>query len=282
MRRSPPVERPPAAPLVTLSTDIGWEYAAQVKAVLYARLPAGSVVDLTHEIRPHAVREAAFLVRHMANGYPPGSVHLAIVDPGVGGSRAPLAIQCRDGSFLVGPDNGVLMPLARELGLQRAVRLEPKRVVGGRSPSATFEGRDLFAPAAALLATGSPLEALGPKIRPLELRLPSARRRGNRAVGELVHIDRFGNLISNVPTAWIPPRTRTAQLTLSRRAPRTLPLVRTYSELPFEELGVLGSSFGLVEVAQREGSAADRIGAAVGERLELRWSSEAAARTGSA
>lgn len=262
----------PAPPngLVTLATDIGWEYASQVKGVLYSRLPPGSVVDLTHELRPHAVAEAAFLLAHMARGFPAGTVHLAIVDPGVGGARAPLALRCRDGSLLVGPDNGVLAPLASELGLLRAVRLDPKKVASGRAPSATFEGRDLFAPAAALLAQGTPVERLGRAVRPRPFPLPKPRRARGALFGELVHIDRFGNLITNIPTAWLPPGAGPMELTLSLRPARTLPRARTYSDLPFGELGLLGSSFGLVEVARREGSAAERIGAEVGEHVELR------------
>jgi S-adenosyl-L-methionine hydrolase (adenosine-forming) len=256
---------------VTLSSDVGWEYAAQMKAVLARSLPPGHVVDLSHELRPHAVPEAAFLLEHMARRFPPGTVHVAVVDPGVGSERAAIAIRCRDGSHLVGPDNGVLMPLAQSLGLRRSIRLSAARVVPRERPSATFAGRDLFAPAAASLALGTPVQSLGSPHRPIVLQLPRARRTPRLITGELVHIDRFGNLISNVPTGWLPARVRSVALRLSRRVPRALRRVGTYSDLEFGELGVIGSSFGLLEVSQREGSAAERIGAEVGERVELRW-----------
>ena len=173
---------PPAAPrpLVTLTTDVGWAYAAQMKAVLYRALPDATVVDLTHEIRPHAVAEAAFLLRHMARGFPRGAVHLAVVDPGVGGRRAPIAIRTREGAHLVGPDNGVLWPLAEELGFRAAVRLDPARVVARRGLSRTFEGRDLFAPAAARIAGGTPIGTLGRPIRPVPLTLARPRQRPDR------------------------------------------------------------------------------------------------------
>ena len=111
--------------LVTLTTDVGAAYAAQMKGVLARALPPGTVVDLVLDLRPHAIEEAAFLLRHMAPTFPPGTVHVAVVDPGVGGRRAPIAVACREGSFLVGPDNGVLGPLAEVLGVRRVVRLEP-------------------------------------------------------------------------------------------------------------------------------------------------------------
>jgi len=257
-------------PLVTLSTDIGWEYAAQMKAVLARGLPPGHVVDLSHELRPHAVAEAAFLLRHMAGNYPPGSVHVAVIDPGVGGPRAPIAIACRDGSILLGPDNGVLWPLARALGVDRAVRLQPARLPVRRPMSPTFEGRDLFSSAAVALAGGIPLLRLGTPHRPTPLELARPRKTRGSLVGELAYIDRFGNLITNIPSSWLPLSRSVAEVTLSRRAPRRLRRVRTYSDLADDELGVLGSSFGLLEVAQREGSAAERFGAATGERVEIR------------
>jgi S-adenosylmethionine hydrolase len=258
-----------SVPLVTLTTDIGWAYAAQMKAVLYRALPPGSVVDLDHSIRPHQVREGAFLLRAMARGFPAGTVHVAVVDPGVGGARAPIAIRCRDGSSLVGPDNGVLALLAQELGTESAVRLDPERVIPGRPPSATFEGRDLFAPAAARLARGVPLSRLGAAHRPAPLELPRPERLADGHRGEVLLVDRFGNLITNVPTTEGPAPGSPCVLRLGGRA-RKLERVRTYEELARGELGIVGSSFGLLEVAEREGNASERLGAAVGARVEIR------------
>jgi S-adenosylmethionine hydrolase len=257
-------------PLITLTTDIGAAYAAQMKGVLYRTVPPGVVVDLAHDLPAHAVREGAFLFRHMARTFPAGTVHVALVDPGVGGLRAPLAIQCRDGSRLVGPDNGVLMPLARELGFGSAHRIVPgPRFPEGRR-SSTFDGRDLFAPAAARLAGGTPVAALGPRHAPVDLKLPVPHRRGEAATGELVHVDRFGNLITNLPAAWR-PASGTVRFRLSRGPFRTLRCVEAYSDLDFDEVGVLASSFGLVEVARREGPAAEVLGAVSGDPVAFRW-----------
>jgi S-adenosyl-L-methionine hydrolase (adenosine-forming) len=257
--------------LVTLTTDIGSAYAAQMKAVLARRLPPGTVVDLAHDLRPHALGEAAFLLRAMAGGFPAGTVHVAVVDPGVGGRRAPVAVACADGSVLVGPDNGILVPLADALGRPRAFRIEARRWADPARVGATFDGRDLFAPAAAFLAEGGSPSRMGRPIRLHRYALPEPRRRKDGARGEVVHEDRFGNLVSNVPTEWVPERVRRLELTVGRSAPRRLPFARTYEELGRGQLGCLGSSFGLVEAAVAEGSAARRLGARVGDPLRLRW-----------
>ena len=258
-------------PLVTLTTDVGSVYAAQMKAVLYHYVPPGHVVDLADDLAAHDVVEGAFLLRQMAAGFPPGTVHLAIVDPGVGGRRAPLAVRCSDGSLLVGPDNGLLAPLAKRLGTPKAFELERSQLRLTRSSiSPTFEGRDLFAPAAGLLATGTRVEtvarphALGP------LALPKPRRSVHGFAGEILHIDRFGNLISNVPTPWIGAHTGAVAVQLGARRAVRLPRVRTYEELPAGSLGVVGSSFGTLEVSARESSAADRLGARLHQLLRFR------------
>ena len=254
--------------LVTLTTDIGSAYAAQMKAVLAHADPPLTVVDLAHDLIPHAIGEAAFLVRAMAAGFPAGTVHVVVVDPGVGGRRAALAIATKDGSRLVGPDNGVLLPLADALGGGRAYRLRAAASRVGR----TFDGRDLFAPAALRLAQGTAPARLGEPIAPRRFRLPTASRSAHGARGEVLHRDRFGNLISNVPSDWVPPGVRRLSFRLNDRARRQVPFARSYEELGRRRLGVLSSSFGLLEVAVGEGDAARRLGAAVGDRLTLTWS----------
>jgi len=245
---------------------MGSAYAAQMKGVLLQRLSAGRVVDVAHDLPAHGIAEAAFVVAHVAATFPPGTVHLVVVDPGVGGSRAPIVIACRDGSFLVGPDNGVLAPLAAKLGRPRAYRLDPNRVVPGRTVSATFEGRDLFAPAAARLATGARAAQLGPPVPYRHYEIPRAVRRGRSVEGEVVHVDRFGNLITNVPSTWLStvPGSVTARW---RRRSTVLPRRRTYAELAPRQVGLLGSSFATIEIGVREGSAAARTRLGVGERV---------------
>ena len=259
--------------LVTLASDVGWAYAAQMKAVLLRTLSAGRVVDLAHDLPAHAIGEAAFIVRAMARSFPAGTVHVVVVDPGVGGRRAPIVVECSDGSRLVGPDNGVLFPLAKELGAPRAYRIDPGRLGLTTRVGTTFDGRDLFAPAAAKLAEGTPPSRLGPPIALHRYAVPEPRYFGRAARGEVVHVDRFGNLITNIPTAWVPPRTRRLIVSVARHRSRTLPWATSYEALGPALLGAIGSSFGTVELARNRGRAADRWRARVGHLVQLRWAS---------
>jgi S-adenosylmethionine hydrolase len=251
--------------LVTLTTDLGSAYAAQMKAVLYRSVPPGHVVDITHDLVAHRIPEAAFLLERIAPGFPSGTVHVAVVDPGVGGARAGVAVRCSDGTLLVGPDNGLLWPVAQRLGVDAAVRIDPTRLVHGQSPSATFEGRDVFAPAAAHLALGRKLERLGSRVRLTPMPLAAAARRRGQVEGEVVHVDRFGNAITNVPSDWV-PEGAVVQVSWGRRR-RTLSRVRTYSDLEAGGGGLIGSSFGTLELSWREDSAARRLLLQVGDAV---------------
>jgi S-adenosyl-L-methionine hydrolase (adenosine-forming) len=256
--------------LVTLSSDLGSAYAAQMKAVLARTVAPGHVLDLAHDLRRHAVAEAAFVVRAMAARFPAGTVHVVVVDPGVGGRRAPLAVACRDGSALVGPDNGVLVPLAEALGGGTAYRIDPSRLRAPPRIGTTFDGRDLFAPAAATLAGGGRPRQLGSPVRMARLDGPAPRRRSRGAVGSVVHVDHFGNLITDVPSGWVPAGTRQFQFASGRRR-RTVPWVTSYEEAGPGRLAALGSSFGTVELAVGEGSAADRLGTQAGASVRFGW-----------
>jgi S-adenosyl-L-methionine hydrolase (adenosine-forming) len=259
----------PRPALITLTSDVGWAYAAQMKAVLSRYVPLARVVDLAHDLAPHRIDEAGFLLEAMAREFPRGTVHVVVVDPGVGGNRRALAIECRDGTRLLGPDNGVLMPLARRLGVRRSFALDPNRIVRRGRVGTTFDGRDLFAPAAGRLARGERLERLGHPARPIPYRLPVARASGSRSRGSILHIDRFGNLITNVRSSWVPRSTQKIRIRLGRRPPQTVPWVRSYQMLGRKRLGALGSSFGRIELAVAEGNASRRLHAKVGDAVEL-------------
>ncbi len=258
-------------PLVTLTTDLGDVYASQMKGMLYRRLAPGSVVDLSHDLPAHGVSESAFLLRHMAQRFPAGTVHVAVVDPGVGSPRAPLGIVTGEGSSLVGPDNGLLWPLASALGSPRSFRLDPTRIAAHGLVSPTFEGRDLFAPAAALLASGSSLEFLGSAFEPIRYEIPAPRPRADGLEGQVLHVDRFGNLITNVLTSAGAEVGTKVAVQFGRGPVRRSSFQRTYADLPEGLWAVLGSSFGYLEVSAREGSAARRFGVRVGDRVRLSW-----------
>jgi len=266
----PPLPGPSRGRLVTVTSDVGSAYAAQMKAALIAGgVDPARVIDLAHDLPAHGVREAAFLLREMARAFPPASVHLAVIDPGVGGRRAAIAVVTRAGPILVGPDNGVLMPLAKELGFRAAFRIEPTNLPARPRVGTTFDGRDLFAPAAARLATGGRPSDLGPRVAASPFLIPSAKRAGDRIRGEVLHVDRFGNLITNVPSSWVGRSAKLLRLRVGRAGARAVPWAVCYEALGRGRLGTLGSSFGLVEIAVGEGRASDRLRADVGASVEL-------------
>jgi S-adenosylmethionine hydrolase len=252
---------------VTLTTDFGTRdpYVAQLKAVLYAQGPESlEVIDLSHEIEPQNLREAALFVRAAWPRFPAGTIHMVVVDPGVGSARRALAVANRAHSML-GPDNGVLSLVFD--GTSRAVEIEPSRL-GAASISATFHGRDVFAPAAARLAHGAALDMLGPAADQLvRLSLPTPQRQSNRLRGEIIHVDRFGNLITNLSRAELGALQQSAPSRVRLGDGAVLPWVHCYAEAPAGVAVALMGSSELVEIAVRDASARRLTGAAVGDAV---------------
>lgn len=243
-------------PIIALTTDFGTAsgYVAQVKAVLLSASPSTRIVDVSHEVSPHSVREAELLLRGVAFAFPVGTVHVVVVDPGVGTSRRGIAVRARGLTF-VGPDNGVLGVALATPGAE-CVALDRPHLF--RAPVApTFHARDVFAPVAAELAGGLALEDAGTPIADaLPSTLPVPRVSRSRVEGEVLGSDRFGNLLTNVPGRLAGKRVLVAG--------RAAQLVRTYGEGPREALLALVGSDGYVELAVREGSAASLLAAAAG------------------
>lgn len=254
--------------IITLLTDFGTRdpYVAEMKGVILALAPGVTLVDVTHEIAPQAVVEGALALEAVMAVFPPGTIHVAVVDPGVGTARRGLVVSA-SGQYLVGPDNGLLTPaLAR--GPWEAFELavpEYHRPVVSR----TFHGRDVFAPAAAHLARGVAPERLGPPVRdPVRLAWPEAEEVAGRLRGRVIHVDRFGNLITSITAAQAEALAARGPV-VARVAGRRLPVVGTYGELPRGGAGALVGSRNRLEVAVREGSAAGRFGARVGSAVSL-------------
>jgi S-adenosylmethionine hydrolase len=244
--------------VITLLTDFGTAdgYAGEMKGVLCSRAPDAVLVDIAHDVAAQDVDGARLVVARYWRRFPPGTVHLVVVDPGVGGSRAAIAVESEE-QFLVGPDNGALSPALLSAGA-RCVELP---LPAGAAP--TFHGRDLFAPAAAALAAGMPLDSLGTVCTsPVIRRTPEAVRRGDGAVGGVViTVDRFGNAVTNL-VSW---RGGTVEVN-----GRRLPIVRTYADVePGSATALVGSS-GLVEIAVRDGSAATLLELKRGSTVVLR------------
>ncbi len=252
--------------LLTLLSDFGSRspYPAAMKAVVAARVEA-CFLDISHDVRRHDVREGAFLLAAVAPFCPAGTVHLAVVDPGVGTARRPLVV-ASGGQCFVGPDNGLLLPAARRLGRPRAFHLDPAVVLP--FASSTFHGRDLFAPAAARLLLGEPPTLLGRPIDdPVELPAPQRERRGDVLVGEVLYVDPFGNLVTSIPPEVAAPHS--AFTLRTARGAWPLRLQATYGSGRRGELLLVPGSEGLLEIAVREGSAAARTGLRAGSSLRL-------------
>lgn len=244
--------------LITLFTDFGTAdgYVAEMKGVLYELAPNVDVVDLSHDVPPQGVEHARLAVARYWRRFPANTVHVVVVDPGVGSERAALAV-ASDGRYLVGPDNGVLSP-ALLFGDARAVRLA---VPAHAAP--TFHGRDVFAPAAAALAAGAAIDTLGPPFAtPIIRRTPNAVRGPDGALlGEVIAIDRFGNLVTNLVSTGDH---------IVEFARRRLPLRVTYRDVAPGALVAMVGSSGLIEIALRDGHAAHSLGAEVGAPVTLR------------
>lgn len=251
---------------IALITDFGLQdsYVGVMKGVIAGLSPAAQFIDLTHSIPPQDCYATRFTLLSAYSYLPPGTVYLVVVDPGVGTSRRAVAVQTSHG-FLVGPDNGVLSGVLESEPILKAVELTNADYWRVPQPSATFHGRDIFAPAAAHLANGVPIDRLGPAVNPqslskLPLRLPTATGTGWQ--GAVQYIDRFGNAATTIPASAVASDRWAVTI-----GETTLPGLRTYGEVcPGEGLALVGSH-GFVEIAVNQGSAQQCFGLAVGDRV---------------
>lgn len=246
---------------VTLTTDFGIvdPFVGIMKGVLASRAPAARVIDVTHAVPPQDVLAGALVLRHAAPFFPAGAIHVAVVDPGVGSARRPLCVETRRALF-VGPDNGLLSLAAPPADVRRIVHLTEERFFLAPR-SATFHGRDVFAPVAAALATGTAVGALGPEVRDLErIDAPEPRREGPVLHGRVIYVDGFGNLVTNVSATVLPP----ASIAIRLGAACIRGVATSYAAgKPGEPVAVV-NSWGLLEIAVRNGSARAALAAGVG------------------
>jgi S-adenosylmethionine hydrolase len=258
-------------PLITLLTDFGTRdaYVASMKGVILGLNPEAQMVDLSHEVDPQDIRAGAFILAGAALFFPPGAIHLALVDPGVGSHRRALAARCRE-HYWVGPDNGLFHLIFSRAPELAVVSLENPAYFRPQV-SATFHGRDIFAPVAAHLSLGTDLDRFGPRITdPVSLNFPAPEFTPDAIQGEIVYVDRFGNLVSNLRVAeaasWLGERgwrLRAGPLNLSG-------LFRTYTDAAPGEFLALEGSHGFVEIACAMDNAAHRLQAGVGLAVEIR------------
>jgi len=267
---------PSAISVVTLLTDFGDRdyFVASMKGVILNINPHVRIVDLSHKVAPQDVEEGAYLLRSCYHYFPDGTVHVAVVDPGVGTSRQALLVTSPRYFFLA-PDNGLLTHVLRdEVGVE--VRAIENRQYRLDSEGATFDGRDLFAPSAAWLTRGQAPGTYGPLIRDC-VRLPIAEPvwKGDVLTGRVVYVDRFGNLITDVTSLHVKElrgRTKRADVTVRmvRIAGTVIEgLVRSYAEGGRDALGALINSNGQLEIFSQEGSAADLLKVSRGQPVEI-------------
>lgn len=258
--------------VITLTTDFGAgsRYVAAMKGVILSICPTATIVDIAHDVPPQDIRRAALLLDDAAEWFPSGTIHVAVVDPGVGTDRAIVYARIGTQQFIA-PDNGLLSRLAARTPPEMLIRLsDPAYWL--KKISATFHGRDIMAPVAAHLASGLDPRRLGPQLeRLVMLDWPEARVQPSRIDGEVIEVDAFGNLITNI----------TAQLLAGRPTDRRACIVcdghevrgigRTYAERPDGTLVALIGSSGRLELALVGDNAAQRLGVGAGSSVTIRW-----------
>jgi len=259
-------------PLITFTSDFGLEdwFVGVVHGVLHGICPDSRIVDLTHAIPPGAVERAAFVLEAAAPDFPPGTVHLAVVDPGVGTARRALAVSAHRQLF-VGPDNGLLGWALDDPSAETYELVEPKYF---RQPvSRTFHGRDVFAPVAAHLALGVDLASFGPRVRDPVRRPPAdAALRDGQLVGRVMRIDRFGNALTNlhetaIAAAFPGATERDLAVLVGRR--RIEGVARSYGDAPIGTVVAIMGSSGRVEIAQVGGAVAEYLGVGEGDSVRV-------------
>jgi S-adenosylmethionine hydrolase len=258
-----------AEPIITLTTDFGEDspYVAAMKGVILSINPAARVIDLSHQIPPQDVRYANYFLAAAILYFPADCIHVVVVDPGVGTQRALLHVQVAE-QHLLAPDNGCLTNVLHVLGERAIVRLLEERRFWRPVISSTFHGRDILAPVAAHLSQGADPNELGPEVTSWQrLELAEPKNYGDQVKGEVLFVDHFGNLITNIPGEWI-ERTPVGLRVGEQPCPE-FRWVASYGAAPIGSLVVLTSSTGLVEIAVTNGNAAQRLSAVVGMAISI-------------
>lgn len=256
-------------PIITLTTDFGLEdpFVGIMKGVLLNLAPESRIVDITHNIDPQNVRQGALVLQTAYPWFPKDTIHVAVVDPGVGSGRKSLAVKM-DSHYFVGPDNGVLTAVLNEKAQVYELN-RPEFFL--ETVSSTFQGRDVYAPAAAWLARKTPLASMGEIFaNPHKLDLPEPVFQNGALKGEIIYIDRFGNLFSNLTRNCLKDSFGETDHLEVRIANRSLAgLIDTYSDRQPGELGALINSWDRLEIFSREGNAAHALSCGLGEPITV-------------
>lgn len=256
---------------ITLTTDFGlsdW-FVGTIKGVIAKISPRARVLDITHGIAQGDIRAGAIALSAAYRFFPRNTIHVAVVDPGVGSSRAAIAVRTKD-FYFVGPDNGVLSLALAQEKVGSIHRLEKKKFLLP-ARSRTFHGRDIFAPVAAHLNEGVPLKSIGPRTVEYErLLLPSPSKHGQQVHGEIIYIDAFGNAMTNITTKHLGNRGSPKGRVNLVSAKQFCPLVEFYEAVPRGRLLALINSAGLLEIAVNGGNAARLFRLAIGQKVSVK------------
>lgn len=242
--------------VITLLTDFGDAdgFVGAMRGVIVSRAPGSPMVDLAHHVPRGDIAKAGRVLARSAPYFPAGTVHCVVVDPGVGSARRAVAVRA-GGMAFIAPDNGVLGPVLTSLGGPIVARVIENRAAVRDVVSRTFHGRDIFAPAAAWLAAGGAFEAIGPAAGPLvELPRSAVRTIGDTTMGRVDEVDHYGNLITDIPAAGLPSTVVVTLGGVRLEGPQ-----KAYAAVPSGELVLVTGSLGTLEVAVRDGSAAERL-----------------------
>ncbi len=256
--------------VITLLTDFGTQdhYVASMKGVILGINPRCTIVDISHQVRPHDIQGGAFLLGAAFRFFPKGTIHVSVVDPGVGGPRRPILIATSRYYFL-GPDNGLFTLALLQDRVKQGVALTRRKYFLPRM-STTFHGRDVFAPVAAHLSKGVQPQAFGQEIDTWEsLNIPGPKRKGRGLQGEILHIDGFGNLISNISEACLSEFSGAHSLSFQVGKSVIDGLKTAYCEAKRGEAMALIGSTGFLEVSVREGNARKELGVTRGDKIEV-------------
>jgi len=263
-----PLRRNAMNRVITLTTDFGNRdpFVGQMKGVILTISPHAFTVDITHEITPQDIYEAAFVIGSSYRYFPPGAIHIVVVDPGVGSERRPL-LMAAGGHFFLGPDNGIFSCVVSSTEFVKAVHITEKKYMLAKD-SPTFQGRDVFASAAAWLSGGVIMEQFGPFISDyMTLAIPLPRRNASQIEGEIIYIDRFGNAITNIKKCDL--QELGGRFSVEMKG-MTLRPVQYYAQSAEKALACLVNSSEQLELFANMGSAAALFGIAKGQQVIVR------------
>jgi len=260
-------------PVITLLTDYGIKdsYVAEVKGTMLRISPDATIVDISHDVGNYDIESGAFHLARAAPYFPPGTVHVGVVDPGVGGARKPIIVKT-SAAWFVGPDNGLMAPAAERLGVEAVWEITNTDMLPPRV-SDVFDGRDVFGPTGAHLSVGVPPDRLGTEISGM-VRLPAYTPRldGDKVHAQVIHVDGFGNLVTNVTYETLEEMGASGDTRFKvvvRGRELVLPYARRFSAVPEGEPLLLVAGGGYLEISVNQGNAAERLGLGKGDKVTL-------------